>query len=195
MKKSIVTVLMLATAVLSFDGQRKGFTLGGGAGGSFTTYKPELSFDGSTMEFDRESSGGFATNLVIGYGISNTLLLHYFSHTNWFSYDNGDGDVTVATGNAGVQLVKYLVDGDASFVPSPYLYGGLGWSGWQAPFEGDDYGTLVGLGVSAGAGYEFAKHWSVQGGVFFTNPSDEEDGLKLTYKTVGFHVQIVGLAY
>ena len=132
MKQVAILVLGLFIAGFSFDGQRKGFVLGGEVGPSYTTFNQTVTgFPASSQT----GKMGLGTGFVIGYGFTNNFMLTYFSNTNWFSITNIYGNsVTISNGNAGVGAFYYFNDAPV-FTPSPYLFGGLGWSGWSTPFE------------------------------------------------------------
>jgi len=188
-KKILIAALCLSGASFGFDGHRKGFILGGGGGGSYTSYNQEIS--GYTSP--QENAAGLGTDLYIGYGISDQFLLTYFANTNWFSLTNVYGnDVTIANGNAGLGVFYYF--NHELVFSSPYLFGGIGWSGWSTPFEKNS-GSMAGMGATGGIGYEFAKHFSMQFNVFFTNPSEEDSGIKVQTNSVGFQVSFIALAY
>ena len=84
---------------------------------------------------------------------------------------------------------------------SPYVFGGLGWSGWYAPREKNE-DSWVGPGFTLGVGYEFSKHFSVQLNMLSTDPSKELGSLEAgsgmiteEASTLGFQLNIVAIAY
>ena len=84
---------------------------------------------------------------------------------------------------------------------SPYVFGGLGWSGWSTPREKNE-DSWVGPGFTLGVGYEFSKHFSVQLNMLSTNPSKELGSLEAgsgtiteEASTLGFQLNIVAIAY
>ncbi|MBP2681376.1 MAG: hypothetical protein H6Q78_1239, partial [Candidatus Krumholzibacteriota bacterium] len=75
---SIVAVTLFATSVHAFDGNRKGFILGGGLGPGWTSYAQGYgdSFDGEDTSA-RETKFGLATDFKIGGGINEKIMVYY----------------------------------------------------------------------------------------------------------------------
>ncbi|MBP2681377.1 MAG: hypothetical protein H6Q78_1240 [Candidatus Krumholzibacteriota bacterium] len=185
---TVVAVTLWATAVHAFDGNRKGFILGGGIVPAFTSYSVEVSDDFfGNYTTDRETKFGLATDFRIGGGITDKVMLYYANKVSWFSVDGEmDGSVTIAHG-IGLIGVSYYLEAAA---PSVYFVGTLGLSSWSAPFE-ENSDTWSGFGVGGGVGYEFAKHWSVEGMLTWGNPGDDYT----TIDAFSFLVTITGIAY
>ena len=202
----VAAIVVTATSVSALDGTRKGFILGFGVGPSVTSWS--LEFEASLGPFsesaksDTESNFGIGTDFKIGGGITEKFLLYYVNRISWFGFDwtvfevSGGTDITQSITFAyGVGLLgaSYYFNVDA---PSMYLVGTVGISTWTAPFEDwwDEY--WIGAGVSAGLGYEFAKHWSVEGTVNIGKPSYELfPGVELSTNAVAFMVTVGGMLY
>lgn len=175
---TVATVIVTATSVFALDGTRKGFVIGFGVGPGMTSYTVEDS--------DRESKFAAATDFKIGGGISEKLLVYYENRVSWFSHDLPTESVTAANG-IGLAGVSYYFKAD---VPSFYVLGSVGLSSWSYPFESTS-DTWAGFGVSAGAGYEFAKHFSAEATVNWGNPGKDN----VTVNALSVLVTVGALAY
>lgn len=186
------TFLAISTPARAFDGNRKGFMLGAGLGLGMTSFTQEVEITGlGSNKSDRESKTGLATDFRIGAGLSEQFSLYYVNRVAWFSIDNALGDKATIANSVGLVGGTYHLKPEG---PSFYLNGLIGLSSWAAPFEsGSDASTGFGFGL--GAGYEFSKHWSVEGNLGFGSPSDESGGVKLTTNATTFSITINGTAY
>lgn len=185
---TVAAMVLSATAVHAFDGNRKGFILGGGIGPVVTSYTVEVDDDFfGNYTTDRESKFGLATDFRIGGGINEKFMLYYANRVSWFGVDDEMEDgVTIAHGIGLVGLSYYL----EAAAPSVYFTGTVGISSWSAPFE-EDSDTWSGFGIGGGVGYEFARHWSVEGVLTWGNPGDES----MTVSALSFFVTVIGIAY
>lgn len=188
---SVVLVVVVATSVQAFDGKRKGFILGGGAGLGVTSFDQTLRVPGfQDATSDRESKLGLATEFKIGGGFNDQFLLYYVNRAAWFSIENiFSQDVTIAN-SVGLVGISYYFQPTS---PSPYLVAVLGISSWDAPFE--DTTAQVGVGLGAGLGYEFARHWSLEATINWGQPSDEDLGVEVETDALSVLLTISGLAY
>ncbi len=145
----VVVFMLNCNNVFAFDGERKGFILGGGIGGGF------LSNIASVGSFSNtESEGVFLTNFKIGYAPSNTLEIFYVSKVSWW----GESDFLFTLGLSSVTVTFYFNETSET---GWFASGGVGLSSLAAPLE-EDIGTDYGFGLFGGGGYEFAAHWSVE---------------------------------
>ena len=163
-----VSFLILASQLTAFDGQRKGFILGGGIGGG------SLSWNGYT-DFNK---GVFATNFIIGYAPSNSLEIYYTNNVSFFSQEGSDYYIGVT----GLGVTKYTKpEGKGLF-----FCGGIGIS-VLAGYSGWDTGSDTGFGALAGLGYDVAKHWRIQGEVMYTTIHDSTSwSFRATLNIIGF---------
>ena len=129
---------------------RKGFLIGFGIGPGLTSYTYGFEQSGGKFVSDRVTKSSFVTDFKIGYAPDDLLQLYWMSKVSWF----GDSDVFLLHGVGGLGA-SYALKATA---PSPYISAGIGFSSWQAPLE-ENFEALTGLGLSAGAGFEFSKHW------------------------------------
>ncbi len=149
----VMTVLLATvTASKAFDGNRKGFMLGFGAGGSITSFTQTLSglgapFDGTS---DRENSFGFATSFKIGAGFNEQFMLYYVNNLAWFSLDNVLGETVTIGNGVGLIGVSYYLQPEK---PSMYILGLIGLATWDAIFESDSSAS-TGFGLGGGFGWE-----------------------------------------
>ncbi|KAA0230733.1 hypothetical protein EDS67_07485 [candidate division KSB1 bacterium] len=198
---ALISGMMVSFTNSSFawDGQRKGFIIGIGAGGGLATYKPYTTFSdfGSNpdSEMNRENKFALMTDFKIGYAPSNQVALFWMSKVAWFGHTNefADGSsqsYTFASGVGGLGVAYYFQPQG----PSPYLTAGLGFSTFSAPFE-RDFDGLFGSGLALGAGYEFSNHWSVEGNFTWGSPNEEYFGDEVGIKTWAARVTINVLGY
>jgi opacity protein-like surface antigen len=183
----LALVVMVATTATAFDGYRKGFILGGGLGFGLTNFSQEL----NDMSSDSETNLGVGTDFVIGGGINEKMMIHWVSKVAWTSMENVFGNsVTIASGFGGAALTGFINE----VPPSLYWTVGLGFTSWSAPFESGSTASY-GFGLLGGLGYEFTKHWTVEGGVTYGQPKETEGSLELTTKALNFTVVVKVLGY
>ena len=165
-----VSFLILASQLSAFDGQRKGFILGGGIGGGYLSYHEPFDFS--------LNKAALATNFKIGYAPSNTFEVFYTNNISWFGYGSG----TFAIGASCIAVTKYTKpEGKGLFIT-----GGLGWAAFMRVDR--DTGTESGFGAFLGLGHDIAKHWYIQADVLYTN-------LESSWYSWGFRVTLNVLAF
>ena len=148
----MIMLVAVAGSANAFDGNRKGFWLGFGAGfGSIS-----ISDQGPD-----NSLSGFQTSLDIGAGITDQLLILYSGHTSFYSADG----LNLVWGTPTVILRYYFTPTVNSFYifGGPAVAAGIGWDQYDA---GAGFG---GLGGTVGTGYQFGRHYQVQLGVLLTH--------------------------
>jgi len=152
MKKinKLACILLLAfSSLYAFDGERKGFILGGGIGTGF------LSNTNSFNSFSNtDSRAVFLTSFKIGYAPSNTLEIYFISKVSWW----GESDRIIQLGLSAIAITVYF---DNTTETGWFISGGLGYSTKAAPFESTG-GTSYGLGLFGGGGYKFLSHWNLE---------------------------------
>ena len=164
---ALLSFLVLSSQLLAFDGQRKGFILGGGIGGGYLHYVESYGFPVSGLK-----TFAVATNFKIGYAPSNSLEIYYINSVSWFGYSQA----AFIIGVTGLGLTKYLNPNGTGF----FVSGGIGLSFYQ-PFEaGDEDRPATGFGLLGGIGYDIAKHWSIQGDILYTTMNGYGYGLRIT---------------
>lgn len=147
MKKWIILIGMLILVSLSygFDGERKGFILGGGIGGTLGKY------DQNGKESNKI---GLGTNLKIGYSFDGISDFFYFSKVSWYEeeieYSDKKWDSTY--GIAGI--------GYGRRIKNYYIDGGIGISRYTFDYK-DSKENENGIGMYMGAGYNFTKNINI----------------------------------
>jgi hypothetical protein len=157
----LLSILLMSAQLLAFNGQIKGFILGGGLGAGYLRYErhPEGL---AGIALDKFS---LATNFKIGYAPSNSLEIYFFNSASWFGYNYPglENAPLAAIGVTGVGLTKYLSPKGNGF----FVFVGGAWSFYSA--LSSDVGESYGFGLVGGIGYDLSKHWSLQGDVLFTS--------------------------
>ncbi len=185
-------VLIIATDVSAWDGQRKGFILGGGLGLGLTSYTKTVEISGLGSETSpRENTFGFQTDFKIGGAPTNLFQIYYANKVSWFGMKNVLGEnVTITSGLSAVGMSYYLLPE----TPSAFFTGGIGIATWDLPFEEKAH-AWIGFGLYAGAGYEFTRYWNVEFDLVWGNPSEEEYGIKVSTNALSLMFTINVLGY
>jgi len=179
----VFILIFLSANANAFDGKRKGFILGGGIGPGFTTFKEEIEFFWLKIESERLNKAAIMTDFKIGYAPSDFWEIYYTNKVSWF-WITGDSEdkVTIANGLAALGATYYF----KPEAPSPFIAGGVGVTAWSAIFESDP-GTEYGAGLFAGAGYEFARHFSMElDFLLLTGPVTNAFSVKLTVNALAY---------
>lgn len=200
LKKLIVCSLFITvvTSLLAFDGQRKGFLLGGGIGMSRIDYRQEVEYEynGETEKGKDYSENGIAAEFKIGYGASNKLELYFSHQATYFNLDAGYDSIIIAN-SASTLAASYFLSSqldDGNWHPSAFVSGGLGISNWGEAYE-EDQETAEGQSFFVGLGYEFSKHFRVSLNYFGTNPTISIFGADLTTYSNAILLTVSGLAF
>jgi hypothetical protein len=172
-----LTLLLVPLSADAFDGQRKGFVIGGGTG-----YSPVVHWSMDDPDVS-ESTTGFLYDFVIGYAWDNRNLLVYEAAPTFFESDYWNG----RDGVQGVWDVKWY-----------HYFGRRGSSIFSTVGVGramhgicNTWVGARGLGFYLGSGYEFVPH--IQAGVFLAIGSGSDDGYDFSHETVS--IVLTGLAY
>ncbi|HDL01414.1 MAG TPA: hypothetical protein ENH23_04195 [candidate division Zixibacteria bacterium] len=180
MKKYLISALLfilLASSAWSFDGNRKGFVLGGGLG-----FAPTAKWEVDGASFISESASGFGLNLLIGYAWDAKNMIVY--EGNVVGYKPSQLDVQLTQGFNGAAWYHYFGETGKSFFTTV----GLG----IYMFEADGYDSNdAGGGALLGVGYEFSRHW--QAAAYFSGGKTSDP--VFDYKHNSFSVLISGLAF
>ncbi len=145
---SAIVLVFCATSVNAFDGNRKGFVLGGGLG--FSPYIHTSVSAGFTSIEGNEDKAGVAIKLYIGYAWDEHNMLVY--EGNYAAYE--DNDNTLMQGINCAAWYHYFGEKGKT------LYTTLGLGLYTADSELSDP-TDPGAGYLVGIGYEFSPHWQV----------------------------------
>ncbi len=172
----VLCLVIFATVVSSvsgFDGNRKGFVLGGGLG-----FGPVAKISVDRSDNETENSGA-AANFLIGYAWDEKNMIVYYADGIYYE-DEFEGDKeSVFQGFSGAGYLHY-------FGPkgkSAFIVAGLGFQDWQV--MDDDYEEAdPGLGLLFGGGYEFARHWQFGGNLSIGNTESGGDDMNHTQLTI-----------
>jgi hypothetical protein len=187
----LITMAGITTHVDAFDGQRKGFILGGGLGLGSTDFEQSIDVGPFSSVSGGESTFSFQTNFKIGYAPSEQMEIYYFSHQAFFGMENIlRNNVTIASGVGGAGVTYFF----KTQVPSFFIAGGIGMAMWALPFE-SNADTWTGFGLTASGGYEFSRHVSFEVGITYGEPSLRVLGVDFTTKATTIRATINALAY
>jgi hypothetical protein len=146
---------------------RKGFIIGVGAGGGLHRTPSFSVFD----RFGRPiSSGGgtnnfaIVTNFLVGWAPTDRVLLFYSNKATFTTDENYDA--LGVTGFGATYMFRPTS-------PSAYVTGSIG-GGFGASVTGST-ASDVGLGWSAGVGWEFRRHLSLEGDVLMVQLGSGQD--------------------
>ncbi len=188
----------------SFDKERKGFIIEAGIGAGYSILSPGESF------IDNYSSFGLAINWGFGYAPSNQSSIIFAVKSNIFTdevaavwsdwADKMSGD---DIGALGAKLVSPFVFLAAPLIRSHSIFGSLEYTYFtkeQAPsllFSGSaGLGLLYdktnkqpfgGLGLSAGAGYEFTRRAAINLDVLYSYVASDLQGISVLL-TLNFYL-------
>jgi hypothetical protein len=183
---------LMAVGAAAFDGQRRGFILGGGLGFGMTSFTQTIEGGGISITSDRENEGAFMTDFRIGWGANEQTEIYYASKVSWFGITNvNDDDVTIANGIGGIGFTHSL----KYDVPTWFVTGGIGLATWSLPLEDNAPDAWNGFGLFAGMGYEFSKHYCFEFDLIYGNPGDSDGGVKVSSSALSLKASINALAY
>jgi hypothetical protein len=182
---------MLVTTAQAFDGNRRGFIIGGGLGPGVTFAKQTVEQFGRSSSSNWETKPSVLADIKIGYAPSEKYQIYFFNVASMFGLDNAlGGHVTISNGVGGVGMTMY----SKPIAPCSYYNFGVGVASWDAVSE-DDGDAWWGFGVMVGGGYEFARHWSLEGTLTYGHPTISEWGAKASTDAIAIGFKIIVLAY
>jgi hypothetical protein len=189
---TLAVIVAIASPTVAFDGNRKGFVLGGGLGFSPTaTIKSDpVTFNDPflgpiTFQID-ESNSGVAVNFVIGYAWDEQNMIVYEGNIVGYSLGSGPSKVDVYQGFNGVSWYHYF----GPVGKSGFITGGLG----AYVFNVDDQDADMGGALQIGGGYEFARHWQFGAYLGFGKTGDP-DFSDIDYKHMHLSIVVGGVAF
>lgn len=177
-----VVLAMLPVTSSAFDGNRKGFVLGGGLGVSAIARW--------SCGVDGEHKVGFGYHFLAGYGWDqNDLLVYEANGALYHSLYNSDsligsGSLLTSQGFQGAVWCHYY--GPAG--RSPFTAVGLGFYSF---YRGEDYHSDPGAGYLIGGGYEFTPH--VQAELYFSGGRTFDAGRSFGHNHL--NVLVSGIAF
>lgn len=198
-----ISTIVYSTKTKAFRprANREGFIWGLGVGTGMASYTQSLveywgdAYEGPQLEA-RGRESAFITNIRIGHGWTDQILFYYTSRISWIPLRNLYRDTVIANGTAGLGLTIYPY-----YKSSFYIEGSVGLTAlatWFPPIELRN-ARPTGIAVSAGIGYEFFPHTSVDLTVSFGNASRtqiyDRNYIELTNEVVTVLLTLNGLAY
>ncbi|HUV06692.1 MAG TPA: hypothetical protein VMX75_03115 [Spirochaetia bacterium] len=190
---ALVFLLCVLNMAMAFDNKRSGFIIGGLGGVALVNWNQSI--DG----IQSESMNDFAVHLDLRLGggfQGDKFMLYYWQMMNFLSMTNWLGiDVAMISSNGGAGLTYYFLPTSPSF----YVNAGVGASIWAAASD-DPSDYWYGLGLMGGVGYEFSRHWSMELGIMWGNPSIEAidfsfNSHKLQTNALAVSLSLIGIAY
>jgi hypothetical protein len=178
-KSTAITFLAMAGLAAAFDGSKQGFVLGGSLGIHRISIDETLDDYGTTYDWTG-SKVGVATDFLIGYGFTPNFMLLYQNSDSWYTIDKYT--YYDAIGPFGI---RYYFQGDQ---PGPYLGAGAILGSFVNKTK--DAGAS-GTGFTLTAGYEVAKHFSLEAKYLHLKATDDE----FTHTSNAVQFLISGLAY
>lgn len=174
----ILISVCLAVSVSAFDGNRKGFVLGGGLG-----FAPAIHFEvpDSSMVYSY-TKGGVALSALIGYAWDNMNMIVY--EENISGRNSEDLDLGFIQGYQGPVWYHYFNEGKKSMFTTL----GLGWYGFE--FEDNDANKSK-FGFMIGSGYVFNKHWQI--GAYYSAGKTSRQNVEFNHSN--FSILISGIAF
>ncbi len=171
LKTAFLVLICLCTSSFSYaqKNERKGFFLGIGVGPGLVAYK--TSFTGFDFLSEKKTKVTFMSDFKIGYAPTDQLAIYWTSKVAWFNSDFLSEEKNLSINGFGGVGASYFLETEA---PSFYFNGGIGYATWSVLNTENTNASLntFGLGLSAGAGYEFARHWSAEANFTFGKPKD-----------------------
>lgn len=159
---ALALFLFVTSSSFGFDGNRKGFVLGGGLGVGVTAGWSGSVYNSSTLQFvdTSESAAGPGFNLLIGHGWNNkNLMVFEFNFSDYQSEVFGQSP-RIAQGFAGGVWYHFFKPADRSFFTAVGM-GMYRFVVYTSNWVSQDLGTAI----IWGGGYEFARHFLI--GTYF----------------------------
>ncbi|MEW6050209.1 MAG: hypothetical protein AB1644_04005 [Candidatus Zixiibacteriota bacterium] len=179
---SLAAIVLLSGTSFAFNGQRRGFVLGGGAGIAATSkWKVEVPIWNATVGVD-ESAAGVAFQFIIGGAFDDNNMLVYEGNAAMYNSDFFDESVGQAFN--GAAWYHYF----GAVGKSAFSTVGLGLQYFKV---GDFDATDPGIALLLGGGYEFARHW--QAGVYISFGKTKDAGVDFEHSHLSFIVS--GIAF
>ncbi len=160
----VLGVLLGASQVLAFDGDRQGFVLDLGLGFGQGKLKASM----GSVESSVDATGGAAV-LRIGGGLGRQTVVTFtaravsykpsIEYTDPFTGTTTTVEGDLGNGFSGVEISYFL----KPQAPSFFFTGGLGAGVYM---DNDTDESESGFGLSLGGGYEFATNWVLEANIF-----------------------------
>ena len=202
MFKKMLLVLMLFAVIstlTAFNGKREGLLFGIGMGYCQAFYENKIEDDYGRVERVAGPSSGVATEVKLGYGISNNTEIYLSNQVAWYSRRTFEGETSqTVTLNSMTSLgVSYFFSeklDSNEWHSSPFVSGGLG-RFHMSDFFYDDGNSSGSFGFYVWLGYEFAKHVRLSLNYYVNNQSYKEDGNNYTKNSNVMLLTLSALAF
>jgi len=152
--------LLAACSTYGFDGNRKGFVLGGGLGLSPYSKWSGYGTFGATqvVEHKNENGAGPGLNFLIGHAWNEqNMIVFEINGASWNSKELSDNP-RVAQGTNGTVWYHYFGS------PGRSVFSAAGLVFYRFTYwTTSRFNQNMGLGLIFGGGYEFARHWQIGG--------------------------------
>ena len=191
MKKVLIALFLLFTITSStafgFDGERRGFVLGGGLGvAAVSKWSVDVDIlDIGILDYEEEQAA-VAAQIIIGGAFDKRNMLVF--EINLSGYESTDLDLKIGQFYYGAAWYHYFGETGNSFFTALGI-------GLFSISIGDHFETSPGGAILLGAGYEFTKH--VQAGVYLSGGKSNkyELGLDGDFEHTQLSFIISALAY
>lgn len=182
-----LATLLIASTACGFDGNRKGFVLGGGLGVvPVAHWKVDADFFGINLPEIEEDRVGVGLHFVIGGAFDEHNMLVYEGNASGFKSELLDEGV--GQGFNGAAWYHYFGDpGKTAFTTL-----GLGLYSFKV---GDYDPTNAGGALLLGGGYEFSRHWQVGVYLTFGKTTDSVGPLSADFEHANLSILFSGIAY
>ncbi len=167
---------ILGQSVTAFDGNRKGFVLGGGVG-----IAPWARWEGTTVGMD-DTDIAPALHAMIGYAVSERFVITLGVHSALYRPDGFSYIIT--PGLRSLDLRYYFGSTGRSF----YLVSSIGYIVSAAVDSADN--VYRDFGYGGGAGYELSENWQI--GIMYVGGSQRDDHWKARDDFVSIVLTAVG---
>jgi hypothetical protein len=178
---------MIAGSALGFDGDRKGFILGGGIGfAPISKWSVDVDFFDINVGNAEEEEPAFAVHIMIGGAFDEHNMLVYEGNATGFK--SKLLDESISQGFSGAVWYHYFGQ------PGKTLFTALG-LGVHVFQVGDYDAASPGGSLLLGAGYEFARHWQAGAYLSFGKSSDSGMGLEADFEHTQLSFTISTVAF
>jgi hypothetical protein len=189
----VVAALALSAVSSAFDGQRKGFVIGGGVGAVPVAHWSG-EYEGHRIH---ENVLTWGEHLFVGYGLNDRNIVALEINITPYASDTFNDDIIQGViapcwyhyfGKSGKSL--FVVGGLGFSRMVKYLGGGISfeWNGEDHPRAPDG---ATGMGYLIGGGYEFMRH--VQAAIYLVGGNPSERGM--TYGIYHVAVMLTAVAF
>lgn len=166
-----ILLLLLATSVVAFDGEREGVFVTAGIG-----FSPGARWEIDSFSSIGETNTGFGLDLFAGYGLTENIIvgvqkIGVFTKATIVTRS----EETIQQGYTGVSLHYYEGDPGSAFIFST----GLGMTDLWVLEGGDGTSHAPDIGYLVGFGYEFSDHFA--GYLSFTSGKTTTDTFEFNH--------------